>query len=70
MDYFYQVIRSDNSFTIHEYLYDVRSNNSAVQPIGELSFTISKFPNHAKAIATIYGTCKTVRDASDYKNKV
>ncbi len=69
-DHFYQVIRSDKTFTIHEYMYGVRSVDSCVYPIDELGFYLRKIPKHFKELAVIRTNCKGVRDNSDYRNKV
>lgn len=67
MNHFYQVIRSNKTFTVHEYMYGVRSNNSVVYPIDEMGFILSKIPHHFTQLATIRGNEKTVKDSADIK---
>ena len=68
MNHCYQVIRSEKTFTIHEYLFGIRSTNSTIEKIEDLNHHMRKIPPHFKALVTIRGTDRTVRDASDYKN--
>lgn len=68
-NHMYQVIRSDKTFTIHEYLYGVRQTESQVYPVGELSRQLYRIPSHFVRLETIKTNDKGVRDNSDLKNK-
>jgi len=66
MNKFAQVIRSKKYFTIHEYLYGVRSTDSKVYTIDELCRIIKchSYPGLVW-IATIHGTDSTVKKMAD-----
>jgi hypothetical protein len=65
MSHFYQVIRSNKLFVIHEYMFGVRSTNSCTYPIDDLARHMSKIPHHFQELATIRTNDKGVRDNAD-----
>ena len=68
MNKFAQVIRSNKTFTIHEYLYGVRSNESKIHLITDLTQIMGTYSYPGLVwIATIHGTDKTVKLAADCK---
>lgn len=67
MNHLYQIIRGKTVFTVHEYIFGVRSANSMMYPMDDMSFVLSKIPHHFHQLDTIRGSDKTVKDAADYK---
>lgn len=65
LNHIVQIIRSNNLFVVHEYLFGVKQK-SGFQDIANLNRTLICLAPHYHKLATIYGSDKTVRDAADY----
>lgn len=63
MNHAYQVIRSKNLFTIHEYTYS-GVNKQYAQKIEDLTHHLRKLPHHFVAMVTIHTSDKQVCEQS------